>query len=131
MVDTWQEAAGVPAVAAAIVGPEGVRETRLAGEAQADSLFALASLTKPVVALATLVAVEEGALELDAPVGRHLAAYASGARAAVTPRHLLSHASGLPESGPAGVPPLEVELVRPPGDASGLFQRGVRGARAS
>ena len=30
------------------------------------------------------------------------------------PRHLLSHASGLPESGPAGVPPLEVELARPP-----------------
>ena len=35
MVDTWVEAAGVPAVAAAIVGPEGVRETRAAGEARA------------------------------------------------------------------------------------------------
>ncbi len=114
MVDTWQEAAGVPAVAAAIVGPEGMRETRRAGAAEPGGLFALASLTKPIVALAALVAVEEGALELDEPVGRHLAAYASGPRAAVTPRHLLSHASGLPESGPAGVPPLEVELVRPP-----------------
>ena len=62
-----------------------------------------------------LVAVEEGALDLDEPVGRHLAAYAAGPRAAVTPRHLLSHASGLPESGPAGVPALEVELARPPG----------------
>ena len=61
-----------------------------------------------------LVAVEEGAVELDEPVGRHLAAYAAGPRAAVTPRHLLSHASGLPESGPAGVPALEVELARPP-----------------
>ncbi len=114
MVDTWQEAAGVPAVAAAIVGPEGVRETRLAGDAEHTSLFALASVTKPIVALAALVAAEEGALELDEPVGRHLATYASGPRASVTPRHLLAHASGLPESGPAGVPPLEVELIRPP-----------------
>jgi len=114
MVDTWQEAAGVPAVAAAIVGPEGVRETRLAGDAEHTSLFALASVTKPIVALAALVAAEEGAFELDEPVGRHLAAYASGPRASVTPRHLLAHASGLPESGPAGVPPLAVELIRPP-----------------
>jgi CubicO group peptidase (beta-lactamase class C family) len=114
MVDTWVAEAGVPAVAAAIVGPEGVRETRLAGEAEQASLFALASLTKPIVALAALVAAEEGAFELDAPVGRHLPAYASGRRASVTPRHLLSHASGLPESGPAGVGPLDVELVRPP-----------------
>jgi CubicO group peptidase (beta-lactamase class C family) len=114
MVDTWQETAGVPAVAAAIVGPEGVRETRLAGEADPESLFALASLTKPAVALAALVALEEGAFALDEPVGRHLAAYASGPRAAVTPRHLLAHASGLPESGPVGVPALDVELVRPP-----------------
>jgi CubicO group peptidase (beta-lactamase class C family) len=114
-VDTWEDEARVPAVAAAVVGPDGVRETRTAGDARPESLFALASLTKPLVALATLVAVEEGALELDAPVARHLPAYAEGAKAAVTTRHLLSHASGLPESGPRGVPPLEVELVHPPG----------------
>jgi CubicO group peptidase (beta-lactamase class C family) len=114
MVDTWSGWARVPAVAAAVVGPEGVRETRTAGDARPDSLFALASLTKPLVALAVLVAVEEGALGLDEPAGRHLPAYASGPRAAVTTRHLLAHASGLPESGPRGVPPLEVELVRPP-----------------
>ena len=101
-------------------GPQARREP--------DSLFALASLTKPIVALAVLVAVEEGALDLDAPVGRHLAAYAAGPRAAVTPRHLLAHASGLPESGPAGVPALEVELARPPGDAPRLLQRGLRRA---
>jgi CubicO group peptidase (beta-lactamase class C family) len=115
MVDTWGGWARVPAVAAAVVGPDGVRETRTAGDAGPDSLFALASLTKPLVALAVLVAVEEGALGLDEPAGRHLAAYDSGPRAAVTTRHLLAHASGLPETGPRDVPPLEVELVHPPG----------------
>jgi CubicO group peptidase (beta-lactamase class C family) len=49
----------------------------------------LASVSKPVTALATLVAAEEGALDLDEPAGP------PGA----TVRHLLSHASGLPFEG--------------------------------
>jgi CubicO group peptidase (beta-lactamase class C family) len=114
-MDTWGVRARVPAVAAAVVGPEGVRETRVAGDAAPDSLFALASLTKPIVALAVLVAVEEGAVGLDEPAGAHLPAYATGDRAAVTCRHLLAHASGLPEAGPRGQAPLDVELVHPPG----------------
>ena len=51
--------------------------------------FLLASVTKPLVALAVLVAVEEGTLALDSPAGP------PGA----TIRDLLSHSSGL---GPAG-----------------------------
>uniref|UniRef100_A0AAU2K3U6 Beta-lactamase family protein n=1 Tax=Streptomyces sp. NBC_00049 TaxID=2903617 RepID=A0AAU2K3U6_9ACTN len=37
-----------------------------------DSLFRIASLTKPVTAAATMLLVEEGLLALDAPVGRWL-----------------------------------------------------------
>jgi CubicO group peptidase (beta-lactamase class C family) len=107
-------AGDVPAVAAAVVGREGIREQRTAGAARADSLFALASLTKPLVALAVMVAAEEGSIDLDAPVADHLPAYATQAKRAITARHLLSHASGLPESGPRGVPSLDVEPVRPP-----------------
>ncbi len=51
-----------------------------------DVAFPLASVTKPLTALACLVALEEGALELEAPVPDY-----SG----VTVRHLLAHASGL------------------------------------
>ncbi len=47
--------------------------------------FALASVTKPLTAYAVLVALEEGALELDEPAGP------PGA----TVRHLLAHTSGL------------------------------------
>lgn len=102
------------AAAAAVVGPLGIRETRSAGTAGPASLFALASLTKPLVALAVMVAAEEGSIDLDAPVAEHLAAYRTPAKRAITPRHLLSHASGLPEVGPAGVPALYVEPVCPP-----------------
>ena len=56
MVDTWEERANVPAVAAAVVDRDGIRELRVAGAADERSLFALASLTKPLVALAVLVA---------------------------------------------------------------------------
>jgi CubicO group peptidase (beta-lactamase class C family) len=75
----------VGSAAAAVVGPDGVRETW--GDVAAA--YPLASVTKPLVALACLVAVEEGALHLDDPAGP------SGS----TIRHLLAHASGLaPES---------------------------------
>jgi len=114
LIDEWVAAGDAPAVAAAVVGREGVRETRLAGAARDDSLFALASLTKPVVALAVMVAAEEGALDLDAPVGGHLPAYRTAEKRAITVRHLLSHASGLPEVGPAGIPALDVQPVCPP-----------------
>ena len=55
-----------------IVDRDGVRDLRVAGDADERSLFALASLTKPFVALAALVAAEEGAIDLDAPAAEHL-----------------------------------------------------------
>jgi CubicO group peptidase (beta-lactamase class C family) len=51
--------------------------------------FPWASVTKPVVALAVLVAAEEGILDLDEP----------GGPPGASVRHLLAHASGLPFEG--------------------------------
>ncbi|MGK8525108.1 serine hydrolase domain-containing protein [Nocardia asteroides] len=67
--------------AAAVVTADG----GVASEGDAERVFPLASVTKPLVAYAVLVAVEEGAIELDQPAGP------PGA----TVRHLLAHASGL------------------------------------
>jgi CubicO group peptidase (beta-lactamase class C family) len=74
----------VPHAAAAVVGPSGI----LAAEGDVDRVFRLASVTKPLAALAVLVAVEEDALALDAPADEELLPGA-------TLRHLLAHASGL------------------------------------
>jgi CubicO group peptidase (beta-lactamase class C family) len=71
----------VPNAAAAVVGPSGV----LAEFGDIDRRFALASVTKPIVARAVQVAVEEGVVELDTPAGPP----------GSTVRHLLAHASGL------------------------------------
>lgn len=69
-----------PTAAAAVVGPDGV----LAQHGDAAHVFALASVTKPLVARAAQIAVEEGVVALDTPVGPP----------GSTVRHLLAHASG-------------------------------------
>lgn len=74
----------VGSAAAAVVGASGVIES--AGPI--ESPFRLASVTKPLAALAILVAVEEEAVSLDDEVD---AALLPGA----TLRHLLAHASGV------------------------------------
>lgn len=66
------------------------------GACDETSRFALASLTKPLVAMACLVACDEGVLDLDVPV----TAYVSESICAATLRELLSHASGLPADSP-------------------------------
>jgi CubicO group peptidase (beta-lactamase class C family) len=114
MIDTWTTDHDVPAVSAAVVAPSGPVEVRHAGGGSPDRLYALASLTKPLVAAACVVAAEEGALDLDAPVADRLPAYRTRSRADVTARHLLAHASGLPESVRDGAPALEVEPLAPP-----------------
>lgn len=59
-----------------------------------DTLFHVASNTKPVVATAALMLVEEGKLDLDAPVGKYLPAFANDKCKDIKVRHLLSHTSG-------------------------------------
>jgi CubicO group peptidase (beta-lactamase class C family) len=85
----------VPTAAAAVIGPPGV----LATFGPTEQTFPLASVTKPLAALAILVAVEEEAVSLDDPADDALIPGA-------TLRHLLAHASGLaPERPMRSFPP--------------------------
>lgn len=62
-----------------------------------DSIFDLASLTKPLVTAAGLLALaEDGVLHLGEEIGRFLAVEGADPLAGVTLRHLLTHSSGLP-----------------------------------
>ncbi len=64
-----------------------------------DSLFRLASVSKPIVSVAALSLVDEGRLALDEPIADWLPAFrprlADGREARITPRQLLSHSAGL------------------------------------
>src|ERR1700677_1429930 len=77
-IDDWP----VPAAAAAVIGTSGV----LASHGDTARTFALASLTKPLVARAAQIAVGEGAADLAPRAGPPDS----------TVRHLLARASALP-----------------------------------
>ncbi len=58
----------VPGAVLGLDGPGGRRLLRVGNGPATDTLLRLSSLTKPVLAAATLSAVEDGVLELDAPI---------------------------------------------------------------
>ncbi|MER5768264.1 serine hydrolase domain-containing protein [Streptomyces sp. NPDC001985] len=78
MIENWP----VPTAAAAAVRADG---TVAGSHGPLAHRFPLASVTKPLVAYAALIAYEEGAVELDEPAGPE----------GSTVRHLLAHTSGL------------------------------------
>lgn len=78
-----------------------------------DQPFAVASITKPLVAWAFLVAVEEGTIRLEDPAGQPGCTY----------RHLLSHAGGYPFDG--------TEPISPPERTRGYSNAGIEIAARS
>lgn len=62
----------------------------------ADTPFMVFSVTKAFTVLAVLRLLEEGCLELDAPIARYWPAFAQGGKEAATLRHALLHQAGIP-----------------------------------
>jgi methyl acetate hydrolase len=112
VLDRAVAAGDVAGVAAAVIGPEGplhmaVAGTTAAGDRQPvteNSVFWIASMTKPVASVAAMQLVEQGKLALDAPIGDLLPALANPqileagrlrpAKRKITLRHLLTHTAG-------------------------------------
>lgn len=97
---------GIPGLALALV--DGDQIVHAQGYGTADQTgravtpqtpFVLASVSKPLTALAVMQLVEAGTLELDAPVQRYLPDFRVAdpvASGQITLRHLLLHTSGIP-----------------------------------
>ena len=62
-----------------------------------DSIFLIASPTKPLVATAAMMLVEQGQLQLDHLVSRYLEGFQNKDKQAIRIHHLLTHTSGLPD----------------------------------
>jgi CubicO group peptidase (beta-lactamase class C family) len=95
-MDALKQTAGwpVPAVAVAVLARDADGSVRRIGEiGDPRTRFRLASVSKPVSALAALIGIEEGAFALDDPAGPP----------GSTVAHLLAHASGLAFSGPRAI----------------------------
>jgi methyl acetate hydrolase len=110
----------IPGLVAMVVDAQGTRYVGAFGRQDVagnvamreDTIFRIASMTKPVTSLAVMLLVEEGKVALDDPVERYLPDYANPrvvesffplervyttrpAARSITVRHLLSHSSGL------------------------------------
>jgi CubicO group peptidase (beta-lactamase class C family) len=70
------------------------------GRAQPETIFLLASITKPMTAAVVMTLVEDGKLGLDEPAQKYVPELAGPARAGITVRSLLDHSSGLPDMPP-------------------------------
>jgi len=102
----------IPGAVAGVTGPDGTLTQAAAGVTLLggdqpmgpDTLFWIASMTKPVTSLAAMQLVERGKLALDAPIGALLPDLAQPmilqdgqlhpAKGHITLRHLLTHTAG-------------------------------------
>jgi CubicO group peptidase (beta-lactamase class C family) len=64
---------------------------------QPDSIFLLASITKPVVVSGVMLLAERGLLLLDEPAYQYVPEFGVNGKEAITLRHLMTHTSGLPD----------------------------------
>jgi CubicO group peptidase (beta-lactamase class C family) len=101
----------IPGAVTLVATREGVAHLDAVGHAdpskakplRKDSIFWIASMTKPITGTAILMLQEQGKLSVDDPVGKFIPALAdlktpSGKRANLTLKHLMTHTSGLPEA---------------------------------
>lgn len=103
-----QEIAGAVTVVAAPdrllhLGATGLADIAAARATGPDTVYWIASMTKPVIAVAILMLQDEGKLTIHDPVARHIPELANlktpdGQSAQPTLLHLLTHTSGLSES---------------------------------
>lgn len=77
----------------------GVRSTQTREPVLATTLFHMASISKPFVATAVMQLVEQGLVEIDAPVVQYLRYFtlADERYRAITVQQMLSHVSGMPD----------------------------------
>ncbi|MEZ5402243.1 MAG: serine hydrolase domain-containing protein [Bryobacteraceae bacterium] len=67
------------------------------GSGKPESVYLLASITKPMTVTAAMMLVERGEVKLDDPVKKYVPEFRAGARERILVRHLLTHSSGLPD----------------------------------
>lgn len=105
----WCESDALPAMAVCVGRSDSSTGVHLFGrqrlEADSpplrdDAIFLVASITKPIVAMASLILIERGMLALGDRVREYVPEFGTKGKYGITIRHLLTHTSGLPDQLP-------------------------------
>ncbi len=105
LIQSLAHRASVPGVSIAVirhgevaVTAAGIRDIVGRESVNAQTVFDVASLSKPMMAYAVLQLADRGALNLDEPLSRYVPPIVPDdtAAVAITARHILAHTSGLP-----------------------------------
>lgn len=70
---------------------------------RSDAMFYMASVTKPVIYMGTMLLVERGLLNLSDRVSRYIPEFTGGGKEDTQVLHLFTHTSGLPDELPSNV----------------------------
>lgn len=94
-----------------------------------DSMFFLASVTKPIFTTAFLQLIEDGTVGLHQPIAEFEPRFRGGGRENVTPWHVLTHTSGVPDILPDVIRrhrPTAAQMTRMVVDNPLRFEPGTR-----
>ena len=125
----------IPAISVAVVRDGKIEKLRSLGVANlewetaatTDTAFQLASATKPLTGTALMLLVQDGKLALDDPISKYLPD-APEAWRRVTVRHLVAHASGIPDHLGPDAPKSGEAWVRLAATKPLEFEPGSRGS---
>ncbi len=89
-----------------------------------DTIFRIASMTKPITAIGIMMLEEEGRLSVEDPVARFVPEFGKvESPKPITLRHLLTHTSGIPGAPPAEMADLYAKRNRTLAEAVPAFAR--------
>lgn len=88
----------LPSAVLAVADAQSVIRIQAFGPAREDSIFAIASITKPIFCTALMQLVERGLLLLNEPVTRLVPEFGAQGKGSIVLWHLLTHTSGLDEN---------------------------------
>lgn len=103
LADDWRAGANVPGLSAAVVQGDqvvwaqgfGIADLEQGTMVRPDAVFRIASISKPITAVAVMQLVERGLVSLDDPIQRFVPSFPRKPQGEVRIRHLLTHTSGI------------------------------------
>lgn len=103
LADDWRVAVNVPGLSAAVVQSDtvvwaqglGFADVEQQTPVRPESVFRLASISKPITAVAVMQLVERGLVGLEEPIQKYVPTFPRKPQGDVRIRHLLTHTSGV------------------------------------